>query len=804
MEISISLGKHRNSLKWNNKKVSWEWILEKSEQTHYTSESVKEYIAFDKERQAEIKDCNGAFVGARTNQGKRSKTAIMYRSLLTLDADWAKRNFWSKFTMNFDCAGLIYSTHKHTPEKPRYRLVIPFSRQVTVAEYEAICRRVAEMIGIDQIDPTSYDINRLMYWPSTPKDGVFVFKHQEGEFLDPDEILETYEDWTDLSSWPVGESESKALHSEMKQQADPTTKPGIVGAWCRTYGVEDVMENDIPGVYENSDDGERWSYAAGSGANGLVIYGHFAYSNHGTDPAGKQLVNAFDIVRIHKFGNLDSERDREKSGKDLPSFKAMADYASADREVTKLLMQEKIAAAGEAFSGLLVEKVEGDESREAEAVDSGDWLGDLDQDKRGILGSTHKNIRLILQNDPRLKGAIGYNEFTYKTEVLRDDLPWAIEPIPRPWLVDDWHGLNAYLGEPPYEIKARDAVKDVVFGIRKKHRFNPIKDYLNSLEWDGKKRLDTMFVDYLGAADSEYTRAVTRKTFTAAVARVFEPGIKFDNVLTLVGPQGKGKSTIIKKMGGRWFRDTFNFGMLTGNSGIKAIEQVQGAWIVEFGEMAGLKKAEIELAKTFLSSSEDIYRPAYAEDDITRARQGIFIGSTNNSDFLVAANGNRRFWIVVTHTEEPEKNIFKSFTSKVRNQMWAEAYHYYREKEELMLPDHLEEEANVIQEEHEEGDEWTGIINEWLDKPIDSDNAFAEEKKYRTRVCASEIWTQVLGGNVRDINNGNTKRIHNIMKKMNGWQLSKSKLTIPGFKFKQRAYTRINKKPPRFDTWMLN
>ena len=175
--------------------------------------------------------------------------------------------------------------------------------------------------------------------------------------------------------------------------------------------------------------------------------------------------------------------------------------------------------------------------------------------------------------------------------------------------------------------------------------YHPLRAYLAGLpEWDGSPRVDTLLIDYLGATDNAYIRAVTRKTLCAAAARVYSPGCKFDTILVLNGPQGIGKSTLIAKLGGEWFSDSLQ---LSDTHDKTAAEKLQGYWILEIGELAGLRKAEVETLRSFLSRQNDIYRASFGRRATPHPRQCVFIGTTNaESGYLRDTTGNRRFWPV--------------------------------------------------------------------------------------------------------------------------------------------------------------
>ena len=244
INLNIAVGNSRFDTKWKNIEISWSKLLYKLSNTTRTNETIKEYFAMTKAKRDQIKDIGG-FVGGPLKSGRRKAENLAYRSVLTLDMDYIHTSVddvWDVITMFFGNELCIYSTHSHTPEKPRIRLVMPLSRPVLPDEYQAIARRVAYDIGIDMFDDTTYTPIRLMYWPSTSKDGEFIFKHQKGNLLDVDQILDSYFDWTDISEWPTSSREENIIHSEAKKQEDPHEKKGFIGAFCRTYTITEAIE----------------------------------------------------------------------------------------------------------------------------------------------------------------------------------------------------------------------------------------------------------------------------------------------------------------------------------------------------------------------------------------------------------------------------------------------------------------------------------------------------------------------------------------------------------------------------------
>jgi predicted P-loop ATPase len=789
--ITIATGRSRKEMNWKNREMLWSELAQRLSASNFTGETHSEYMRLPKSQQDQIKDIGG-FVGGALKGGRRKTEAVAFRSVLTLDADFVKGNLWDAVEMMFDFACLAYSTHKHTPSKPRLRLVIPLSRAVTSDEYQAISRRVAADIGIDFFDDTTYQPHRLMYWPSTSKDGEFIFKIQDEPWLNPDDVLARYPDWRDPSYWPES-SRQKQEHKKLaEKQGDPYEKPGMVGAFCRTYSIPEVIEKFLKDVYEPAQEG-RYTYIEGSTTGGLILYENdkFAYSHHGTDPVGGKLVNAFDLVRIHRFGEMDMDADPATPVAKLPSYLAMTEFAQKDENVRQEIVEKKLAQASEEFGDLPEE----DDKR---------WMKNLSLNKKGQILPEASNIKLILRNDPNLKGKFALNDFTHRYEIL-DDLPWRKRSRGDTWGDADDSCLRNYLSTV-YNIKAPSVIRDAFNEVAERNAFHPVREYLEGLEWDGIERLDTLLIDYLGAEDSPYTRAVTRKMLVAAVARIERPGIKFDNVLVLVGPQGVGKSYIIKLLGQKWHSDS-----LTTVQGKEAYEQLQGAWLIELAELSATRRAETEAVKHFITKQEDSYRKAYGRQISVFPRQCVFFGTTNEDTFLRDRTGNRRFWPVRVYSGEHKKSLWKDLTRSEVDQVWAEALTLWRDGEPLYLDKELQEIANEVQEAHLEVDDKFGIVQEFLERKLPedwADRSIVERRQYlhggdfgaeeegtvlRDRVCAMEIWCELFEKEPESLVPMRAREINDIMRRMPGWkpyEKSRGRMKFGSIYGAQRAFVR--------------
>lgn len=783
--LRIALGTGRKTRRWKNRTLQWSELLDRLSHFVVTNETVAQYKAMSRDRQAEIKDVGG-FVGGYCKDG--SRRSVTSRSVLCLDADYADGNLWADFQLLAGCAAAVYSTHKHTPEAPRLRLVIPLARDVTPDEYAAIGRRVAADLGIEKFDDTTYEAGRLMYWPSRSTDGEEVFAWQDGPLLEPDEVLARYDDWRDVSAWPVSRRVADVVRKSAARQQDPLTKPGLIGAFCRTYSIQEAIARYLPDVYLPCDDPGRYTYAGGSTAAGVVVYeDRFVYSYHATDPASGQLCNAWDAVRLHRFGDLDADKAPDTPPTRLPSYKAMEALARDDKAVRVVVVNDRMADVSADFEAI----------DEADAPDASDaWKADLELTEKGGVRSTIGNIRLILEHDPALKGCIAWDEMDM-LQAVRRDLPWreASDRRGRAWQNSDDANLRLYM-EKTYGITGKDKIADGVETTARAHAFHPIREYIRAAQWDGTPRVDELLIRYLGAQDNAYTRAVTRKTLVAAVARVFRPGVKFDYMLVIRGRQGIGKSSLIGRLAGEWFSDSF-----TTLQGKSAFEQARCAWIIEVGELAGLKKAEAESIKLFISKREDQYRPAYGRQVEIFPRQCIFIGTTNETEFLRDTTGNRRFWVVDTPNSDARADFRGELTDEVVRQIWAEAYRYYLEGEPLYLSGQAEAESTRVQEAFAETDDRAGLVAEYLERLLPEGwggmdlyqrrewlASDAVGRVRRERVCRMEIFCEVFGNQPGRIDRYESKAIHAMLTRA-GWVLQEKSERLANYG-KQRVYGR--------------
>ncbi len=774
-DLAIAYGNSRQAKNWVNKTIQYGDLKERLKVTIRTTESAEEYAQMSKAQREAAKD-HGGFVCGVLKDGRRKIDTVEKRSMITLDGDRLTRQFLDSYEITCPYTSVLYTTHSSTEENPRARLIFPLTRDVAPEEFVAVSRYLAQMLGIDFFDECSYQPNQLMYWPSTPLNGVYVYKEVEKNWLDPDVILSAHPEWPDPTMLPTSSRESRANTVAQKKVQDPLTKGGTVGLFNRVYfPVQKALETFLSDIYEPTDNENRYHLIESSSMAGVEIKeNRFVYSHHAKDPAYLHLCNAFDIVRIHKFGDLD---DRE-------SFKEMCDFAMQQDEV-------RIAAANERLA-----------EAESDFADTGDddWKKKLRYVSKGaVLENSLYNIKLILQNDPNLKNIV-FNQLADSLEI-KGEVPWQ-HPA-RFWRDADDAQLICYVDDHYGSFSQRNY--DVAMAkVTDDRAYHPIRQYFESLPpWDGVKRVDTLFIDYLGAEDNEYTRAVCRKTMCAAFMRVYHPGIKFDYLPVFNGAQGIGKSTFISNLGMEWFSDSLTLSDMNDKT---AAEKLQGYWIHEIGELAGMKKADLDKVKAFVSRCDDKYRASFGKRVTPHPRQCVFFGTTNSENgYLRDITGNRRFWNVRVSGNSKFKPW--DMTRELVGQIWAETAILAKAGEKLFLSPDLESFAQDEQREAMERDDREGIVREYLDMLLpdnwESMDIFNRRDYFRepddpTRpvgthqrmvVSNLEIWCECFGKPREDIQMRDSYAITAIMKRMSDWEKTSKTVRLPIYG-KQRVYQR--------------
>jgi len=727
-DLHIATANSRQSSKWKNNQLKLSEFLKRLAQHTKSRETHDEYMALPKAKQDDLKDVGG-FVGGLLKGGRRNANSVANRDVVTLDADFAPMDFLERVKGLLNGVNYaIYSTRKHTRSTPRYRVLVFTDRSMLADEYQAVSRKLAFKLGIDYFDDSTYEPHRLMYWGSACSDVDYEFYHNDAPFVEVDFILGEYSDWQDTTQWHQSSRKNETFSKGLNKLGDPKEKKGIVGAFCRVFSISETIVEFLNDVYKKESE-NRYTFIGGSSSKGLVVYDNIhAFSNHSTDPAFGLTLNAFDLVRVHKFGDLDENSKFDTPINKLPSTNAMREFALEIQSVKTEMLKSGISYDDEHIAELFDEVNDNQES-------DVDWLHKLETNDKGDILTTFLNATTICSNDPKIKNVMVFNELSLRVERGRTGEMWQ---------ATDSYAIRKYIGKNYRcdfpEAKIEQAIEDAASF----NAYHPIKEYLKGIEWDGMQRVETLFIDWFGADDNVYTRDVARVFLNACITRVFQPGYKFDTVPVLGGHQGLGKSTFISLLAKEKY-----FVELDTYDKQKAVETTTGKWIVELVEMAASNKHELEEQKAFITSTAAMVRLAYARHPREFKRQFCLVGTTNEKEYLKDSTGNRRFLPI-----DCKKELDQEAFAKIVNQLWAEAYcDYELFGADVLLSGAAAKIAKSLQEEKRVSDDWKGVIEEWITQPAilgryskDYDPVMGGngETEERDRICVREIWEDCL------------------------------------------------------------
>ncbi len=290
-DLKISYGNSRQAKFWSNKEITFDELCERLKTPIRTSETAEEYPKLSKKQRDEIKD-KGGFVAGHLRDNRRQRDKVVCRSMLVYDLDTVTTDFLSDIENNVPNKAAYYTTHSHLPDVPRARMIVPVTRDMTPEEFNAVARYYAsDNKFLTMLDPCSFSPHQLMYWPTCPSNGEYLFDVTDGDWLNPDNVLAAHPEWRDYSLLPTTPKESKA-HEAVGKQKDPLEKKGIVGLFCRTYSIQQAIERFLPDIYAPTAGTEnRYDFIARESSAGVVVYDDtFAYSHHATDPGRRKAL----------------------------------------------------------------------------------------------------------------------------------------------------------------------------------------------------------------------------------------------------------------------------------------------------------------------------------------------------------------------------------------------------------------------------------------------------------------------------------------------------------------------------------
>lgn len=805
-----------------------------------TPEKLSQYLKLGDKAQIELKSVNGWFYRTQVAGKRRNRRSGMPSNVITLDWDYATPDFVEMIELGLvlpEIEYFVHSSRRHTPEKPRLRMVIPLKTPLSKEDYSAASRILAQKIddAMVMVDKVSFRPAQMMFKPTISSDSQYLFIENAGELYDWEAANDAWGDWHDISQLPICAGEK--LRETSDKAEDPTEKQGMVGDFCRAYTIPEAIEAfGLP--YEESGDEDRYTFVGGTTSNGMQVYddGLFCYSHHGSDPACDQLLNAFDLVRIHKFGSQDDDVDDEAPQSQRPSWKAMQELLRDDPAYIKAVaashydqtamfddiadeedVTETEATTEHQVNGEIVDpeindligtpKIMLPKKARGAKVDK-DWFSKLEIDPRsGVIVPTLTNVAAIIQNDPRMRGVIELNEFNLRVvsrRPLNSRMPMIRQttirnPVAGDPLEDiDYTKLRCILeaangkGKVGYGLRVTDRDLKGAVALASQHwPFHPIQDALTATIWDGIERLSTIFIRYLGCPDDAYHREVAVKWFLAGVARAFEPGHKFDFAVILEGAQGVRKSTFIQIIALGFFGEL----KADFHDEKKLVEQMQNCFVMELPELSNFNRSSVEDMKAFIAATENQVRMSYDHQPKMFRRQCIFMGSTNKDTYLLDDTGNRRFWPVKVEVERIDTDGLRREIAQV----WAEAVELYRalraEQPVGDLPLYLTNqdaqrsalEAQEARRQQTEADAYVETVGPWLNAPYPPDRMDPDTTVIRNHVTTTEIWTDCLGMNGVP-NRSAQMELGKALKKM-GWQRRKIRVGAASIWAYHRPYT---------------
>jgi predicted P-loop ATPase len=775
-KFNIVTAPRRDSRHWKNGTISWDEILGWMVAPRTKKDSGSYVLGLLDKTEAKHSGNDKPCIGVH-----RRKQAVVSRSMLALDVDSPADDFLLSLAM-LGVRLVWHTTHSSRPDKPRYRVLIPLDRDVDPGEYQLAVMAVMDRVGEESFDQGSTQPERYMFRPAAEHPDWFSWGEIQGPVAEADGLVSAA---PDLSTLPVP--------AVPKAKQSPFDMPGVLGAFNRAYtDLDDLSkEYDLPYVSVGSD---RWALAGTDSAAGMgAVTDGLWFSHHANDPAGGRAATAFDLVRTHRYGHLDDEAKPGTPINRMPSHLEMLKCAQSDVRVVMEVVGQDF---GPAASQELAANDDDDDPQPAPPVD---WRSGLQISSSGQIRDTIGNWDLISHHDSVLQ-SLRYNVFTLGME-SDSDLPWRATDVHAGgplFSENDRLALADYI-ERTYTIRPmRGRIDSLVAAQGAARRHDPVKSYLENLpEWDGRSRLEECLP---GVRPTEYTRLVARKSMVAAVARVMDPGVKWDHSLVLYGDEGLGKSYWIDKMAQGF---TATLGRVDQKDTLIVMHR---SWIVVADEGHSMKKADADQLKEFLTRRHDVFRMPYDRQANEYPRRNVIWSTTNDEIFLRRQQGNRRFLIV--HCQD--KVDFSLLTDEYIDQVWAEAVAAYRGGELLFLEGEQAALAASERERFTEEDHTSGIAQEFLDMLVPADwddlGPYGRQDWYRDhqqgmaqgvvqqeRTCALQIWTEALGNDKGRAGKADLRQIHETLKELPGWRKLPGRHRVPGYG-PQQTYERFDYK----------
>jgi len=446
--------------------------------------------------------------------------------------------------------------------------------------------------------------------------------------------------------------------------------------------------------------------------------------------------------------------DNDEAGK-LGAEKVGKQLIKKARKVKIIDLGQKMDINGGDITDFFVELGKTKEDFDELLSKSKDFSG-LEYNDKGQLIKSEHNVEIILTTGA-FEDKFYYNEFS-GMEMIHGDLPWRDNDGFSQWTDSDDSNLRHYIGINFGIRNIITMLEDAITTIAFSNMYHPIKNFIETEQWDGSKRLSGTFINWLGAEDNSYNRKVAEMSLVAAVARIYKPGIKYDYMPVLVGEQGIGKSYMFEVLTEhKWFSILSDFG------GKDTYEKLQESWIFEVAELEAFKKSEEREIKSFITTTNDKFRSSYGRRVEEHPRTCVFFGTTNENEFLKDSTGNRRFLPIICNNKQGKSPDLRKLEVLVE-QYWAEALYLWKSGYKLELPAQEAKMALEMQEDQYSSDPWEDIIEQHL------------MKNDMDEISIPEIWFKILGGDGTKVARFQTERIKKCLDRLD-WKKGKRKRT---------------------------